>query len=230
VLARGNDITVRAVVRHALPSLVEGTVAPLVLFTVLVHSVGLHPALWGSLAFAYGALTRRLIAGKRIPGILVLSTVGVTIRLITLVLTSSAFLFFAQPVLATVATAAAFAISAAVGRPLTAKLGADLVPLPEAAWSDTEVRRTCARLAGVWAAALAANAGLTMWMLATLSVPMFVLLHPTVSLLTTVPAIAASIVAGRRVMRRSGARLVGLELPSLALPTGPELVPALVAA
>jgi hypothetical protein len=92
-------------------------------------------------------------------------------------------------------------------------LAADLVPLPDAAWSDPEVRRTCIQLSVVWAVALAANAGLTLWMLSNLGVATFVLFKPLVSVTTTLPAIGTSVVLGRAVMRRSGTRLVGLTPP-----------------
>jgi hypothetical protein len=215
---RASEISLRAVWRHALPSLVEGTFIPMVLVTVLIHTLGVHLALYGGLAWAYGALIRRALTGKRLPGILLLGAMGVTFRLITMMWTGSAFLFFLQPVLATVATSAAFAVSAMLGRPLTARLGADLVPLPESAWKDPEVLQLCSRMAMVWAVALLGNALLTLWMLTTLSVPTFVLLRPLVSLTTTLPAIVATVLCSQAVMRRSGARLVGLP-PVLIAPT-----------
>jgi len=211
-------LTVRAFAAHASPTIIEGTLIPLVLFMGLVHGVGLHAALWGSLMWSYGALARRAVFGRRIPGILLLSAVGVTFRLATMVFTGSAFLFFFQPVLATVGTAALFAISVVAGRPLAARLGADLVPLPESAWSDPCVRRLCRQLSAVWAAALLANAGLTAWMLVRFSVADFVMLRPTVSIVTTLPAVVASVLAGQALMRRSGARLVELHtIPALAV-------------
>jgi intracellular septation protein A len=207
---------VRAFLRHASPTLVESTLIPLGLFTALVHGLGLQPALWGSLMWSYGALARRALRGRRIPGILLLSAVGITFRLVTMVFTGSAFLFFFQPVLATVATALVFAVSVIAGRPLAARLGADLVPLPEAAWGDPCVRRLCKQLSAVWAVALLANAALTAWMLVELSVANFVLLKPAVSVVTTLPAVIASVLAGRALLRRAGTRLAGPSLPSLA--------------
>jgi hypothetical protein len=153
----------------------------------------------------------------------VIGTIGVTFRMVTMLWTGSAFLFFVQPVVATVATAAGFAVSALIGRPLAARLGADFVPLPATAWADPDVHRACVRLSGVWAVALLANAGLTMWMLSTLSVPTFVLLRPVVSLTTTVPAIAASVIVGRAVLRRCGARFDPPAVPAVV----PVVAPAL---
>lgn len=218
--ARLREVSLRAVARHSLPSLLDGTVVPLVTFTVLVHVWGLRPALWGSLVWAYSALVRRAIGGRRIPGILVVSTVGVTFRLATMLCTGSAWLFFVQPVISTLATAGAFILSSVGSRPLAARLGADFVPLPEDAWNDPEVRRVCRRLSVLWGVALAANAGFTLWILSTFSVPTFVLLKPLVSATTTVPAVVASVLAGRAVMRRSGTRLTAAAVQPVAEPAG----------
>jgi hypothetical protein len=213
-------VTVRAFLRHASPTIIESTLIPLGLFTVLVHGLGLQPALWGSLVWSYGALARRAVIGRRIPGILMLSAVGITFRLATMVFTGSAFLFFFQPVLATVATALVFAISVMAGRPLAARLGADLVPMSESAWADPCVQRLCKQLSAVWAVALMANAALTAWMLLELSVSNFVLLKPAVSVVTTLPAIIASVLAGRALLRRAGTRLAGPS-PLGATPVAP---------
>src|SRR5260370_38499333 len=126
-------------IRHAAPCLLEGTVIPLVIFTTVIHSVGITPALWASLMWSGIAITRRLIIGGRVSGVLVLTGVGTTFRLATVTWTRSPVIFFLQPVLGTVATALAFGLSVPLGRPLTAKLGADLVPLEEEAWTRPAV-------------------------------------------------------------------------------------------
>jgi hypothetical protein len=211
------ELTVASVIRHALPSVLDGTIIPLVAFTILVHTWGVRAALWGTLVWAYGAVMRRAIIGRRIPGIVVLSTLGITLRMTTMIWTGSAFLFFVQPVLATMATAAAFGVSAVLQRPLTVRLGADLVPLPDTAWSDPAVHRACTRLAVVWGVALAANGLLTLYLLSHLSVATFVLVRPVVPLTTTLPAVVASFVVGRRVVARAGGRFA-LVRPAAASP------------
>jgi hypothetical protein len=197
----------RATVKHAGPNLVEGTVIPLVLFTAVVHSVGMTPALWASLLWAGLAFGRRVWRGSRISGVLVLTGVGTAFRLATVVWTASPFVFFLQPVLATVAVALAFGLSVPLRRPLAARLGGDLVPLDEAEWRQADVRRACSRLSLVWCAALMANAGLTLWMLYHFPVATFVLLRPFVGVFTTLPAIIVSFVVGSSVVHRSGGRI-----------------------
>jgi hypothetical protein len=198
---------VRATLKHAGPCLIEGTVIPLVIFTSVVHSVGMTPALWASLLWAGLAFGRRVWRGSRISGVLVLTGVGTAFRLATVVWTASPFIFFLQPVLATVATGLAFGLSVPLRRPLTARLGGDLVPLDEAEWHQADVRRACSRLSLVWCVALLCNAGLTLWMLYHFPVATFVLLRPFVGVFTTLPAIVVSFVVGNRVVRRSGGRI-----------------------
>ncbi|HEY2427370.1 MAG TPA: VC0807 family protein [Acidimicrobiales bacterium] len=196
-----------ATLRHAGPCLIEGTLVPLVLFTVVVHSVGMSPALWASLLWAGLAFGRRVWRGGRISGVLVLTAVGTAFRLATVVWTASPFIFFLQPVLGTVATGLAFGLSVPLRRPLTARLGADLVPIGDEAWSRPEVRRACTRLSLVWSAALLANAGVTLWLLYHFPVATFVLLKPFVGTVTTLPAVLVSFAVGSRVVRRSEGRI-----------------------
>lgn len=211
----------RATVRHAAPCLVEGTVVPLGLFTVVVHSLGMGSALWASLLWSGCALGRRVVRGHRISGVLVVTGVGTAFRLATVVWVASPFVFFLQPVLATVACAVAFGLSVPLGRPMAARLGADLVPLAEGDWVEPEVRSACRRLSLVWCGALLANAGLTLWLLSTLDVATFVLLRPLVGVVTTLPAIVVSFVVGTAVIRRSDGRL---RLAGRSTGAGPDMV------
>ena len=66
--------------RHALPHLVEATFIPLVLFYAFLWTAGVWGALVAALVWSYTAIIRRAVTGQRIPGILVLGTVGITAR------------------------------------------------------------------------------------------------------------------------------------------------------
>lgn len=236
---------VRATVRHGAPVIVEGTVIPLVLFTVTVHSLGVTAGLWSSLGWSAAALGRRAVRRRGASGFLVLTGAGTALRLVTVVWTASPFLFFVQPVIVTIACAFAFGLSVPLRRPLAARLGADLVPLGAADWARPDVRRACARLSLVWCAALAANAALTLWLLWHFTVTTFVVLRPLVGVVTTLPAIVASFVLGARVVRRSEGRLrlhppcaparsdgdaIAAPAPLPALRPAPTLLPALLGA
>ena len=48
---------------------------------------------------------------RQVPGLLVLATLGISVRTIIYLLSSSSFVYFLQPILRTVATSAVFAAS-----------------------------------------------------------------------------------------------------------------------
>ena len=57
--------SLRAVVRHALPALLESTIVPGALFYVVLLLDGFHGALIAALAWSLLALGRRLVRGRR---------------------------------------------------------------------------------------------------------------------------------------------------------------------
>ena len=65
----GDDIlrlpSLRAVVRHALPALLESTIVPGALLYVVLLLDGFHGALIAALAWSFLALGRRLVRGTR---------------------------------------------------------------------------------------------------------------------------------------------------------------------
>ena len=66
--------------RRGVPNLIESTIVPAILFFVLVTTIGAAIAMAAVLVWAYGAILRRVLRGDRIPAILVLATLGLTVR------------------------------------------------------------------------------------------------------------------------------------------------------
>src|SRR5436853_37223 len=66
--------------RRSLPALLEATVAPAILFYVFLVTVGPVAAMLAALAWSYGAVVRRLVRDGRIPAILTLSVLSLTLR------------------------------------------------------------------------------------------------------------------------------------------------------
>src|SRR5579863_8150873 len=62
----------RAFVRHALPSLIESTIGPAVLFYIVLVTSGFRGAIIGALAWSYLAAARRLVRRQPVPGMLLL--------------------------------------------------------------------------------------------------------------------------------------------------------------
>ena len=63
------------------------------------------------------------------PGLLILATLGITVRTIVYLLSNNDFVYFVQPILRTTLTGLVFAGSVAVGRPLIARFAGDFCPL-----------------------------------------------------------------------------------------------------
>src|ERR1700736_6936050 len=105
----------RVLARHALPHVIESTVIPLALFLLFLKVVGVWGAVLVGLVWTYGAVIRRVLTGRRVPGILLLSVVTVTARTAVSFATHSVVIYFLQPTLGTVLVATAVLISVPLG-------------------------------------------------------------------------------------------------------------------
>ncbi len=208
----------QSVVRHALPRVLEGTIAPLALFLVFLHVVGVWGAMAAGVVWVYAAIGLRLIRRRPVPGILVISAVTMTTRTVIAIASGSVLVYFLQPSLGTALVACAFLLSVPLGRPLAAKLAADFVPLSSEMHANAHVRRFFRHVSLLWAFAQTMNAGLTIWLLLTQSLTTFVIARSVVSIGVTVLAVVASALLFRRSMARNG---IVVSLPTWR--TAPEL-------
>jgi hypothetical protein len=191
-----------AVLRRGLPNIVEATLVPTVLFIVVVALLGPVVAMAAVLVWGYGAIGRRLLFHQRIPAILVLATVGLTVRSVIGLASGSTFAYFFQPVATTVALAGIFAGSALLGRPVIARLAHDFVPLHPEVADRPAISHLFVGLTLLWAGVHLLTAAATFSMLVTLPVPLFVALKTIASMSISVAAIAITIVMALRTARR----------------------------
>ena len=194
-----------ALARHAVPHLLETTLIPLGLFYGGLQLFGLWGALLAALVWSYTSLLRRLIARRRVPGMLVLAIVGLTARTALALATGSAFLYFLQPTVGAGLVATVFVASALVGRPLALRLAADFLPLPEALLARHGVRRFFQRVSLLWAAVFLANAGIGLWLLMSQSLATFLWSRTVASLTLTGLAVVVSTCWFRRCVRATPA-------------------------
>ena len=192
------------VARHAIPRVIEGTIVPLALFLIGLRVIGVWGAMFAGLGFVYAAILVRLVARRPVPGILAIGAVTLTVRTIIAVLSHSSVVYFLQPSLGTIAVSAAFLLSVPFGRPLAARLAADFCPLSREVHGNQHVRAFFRRISLLWAAAQAANAGLTLWLLFSQSLATYVVFRSVVSAGTTITAITISTLWFLRCMRRNG--------------------------
>jgi hypothetical protein len=194
----------RTLARHALPHVLEGTVVPLALFLLTLHFVGVWGAVLIGLGWTYAAVARRLLMGKRVPGILLLTAVTLTARTVVAMVSGSVVVYFLQPTLGTALVAGAFLLSVPLGRPLAERLARDFCPIPSGVLAHAPVRRFFLQITLLWAFTQLANAAVTLWLLLSQSLATFLVAKTLVSWGLTGSAIAVSTIWFHRSMRRHG--------------------------
>lgn len=195
-----------AIAKHAVPHLVEATVVPAVLFLVCLKLSGFTLAAIVALAWAYVALGRRVAAGKRIPGLLILSSVALTVRTVVAVASGSAFIYFLQPVVVGGVIGMIFLLSSLTRKPLVHRLAGDFCPLPPGVTERLRIRQLFLRLTLLWAAVNLINAALTLWLLLTLSTAVFVALRGAVGIALPAVAVVVTVAWSLHVAGQEGLR------------------------
>jgi hypothetical protein len=196
--------SLRALARHAVPRVVEGTVIPLALFLLTLHFLGVWGAMAVGLVWGYGLILLRVVLRRRIPGVLMIGTATLTARTLVAALSGSTFVYFLQPTLGTAAVATAFLLSVPLDRPLAGKLADDFCPIPADFRANAHVRQFFRRVSLLWAFTQAINVAVTLWLLFTQSIGTYVVAKTAASFVLTVSAIIVSTLWFRRSMARHG--------------------------
>jgi hypothetical protein len=196
--------TLRAVARHSIPTVVEATLIPTALFYVALLTLGVWPAYCAALVWAYGALARRLHSGRRVPGILVLALIGLTLRTCLAMVTGSTFLYFAQPIMGTSVVAVMFLLSALTSRPFVARLAGDFYPLTPDIVGRLRIRKLFRHLTLLWAGVNLLNAAVGASLLLTMQTAAYVPTKTAVALFITTSGVFVTVIWSLRVARREG--------------------------
>jgi intracellular septation protein A len=195
------------VARHAIPHLVEATLIPLAVFYAALWSIGVWGALAAAVAWSYAAMIRRAITSRRIPGVLAIGVVLLTVRTIVTAASGSVFVYFLQPTLGTIAVAGAFLLSVPAGRPLAERLASDFLPISPDVLARPYIRRFFVRISLLWAFVHLGNAAVTIWLLVSQPIATYVVAKTFVSLAATGGAIAVSTLWFVHSMRGHGVRV-----------------------
>jgi len=195
----------RAVGKRLVPALIEATLIPTAVFYALLASTGeLMWAIFGVLIWSYTAAGRRILTGRQVPGLLVLVCLGVTIRTAIFLFSGNTFVYFAQPVLATTATAAVFGGSVLFGRPLIGRFAEDFCPLTAEVRSRPAISQLFRRLTLLWAAVNLASAAVSLLLLVTVPVPVFVGARTMTAWVLTSTGVIVTVWESVRVARKEG--------------------------
>ncbi len=202
--------------RRGGPKVLEATVIPGVLFYVALRWSGVGLAYVTAVAWLYGCLVRRCVLRQRVPALLVVGAVGITVRTLVAVWTGSTFVYFAQPVAVTVATGCVFAASLVVGRPLIGRFAGDFWLLTPEVAENRAVLSLFRGLTALWAAVNIVTAAITLVLLVTLPVTTFVVVKEVSGFAVTIAAIYLTIRWSHRTACREGI----VSAPQRAVVTG----------
>ena len=195
---------VASVAKRGGPRLLEASFIPSALFYTALSFGSIGAAYLVAIAWTYGCLGRRLWLGAPVTGVLVLASVGITLRTALAVGSGSTFVYFAQPIIVTIGTAAVFLVSIALGRPMIAKLAHDFWPITPEQSALPRVRRLMVGLTVLWAGVNLATASVTLVLLLSLDLTTFVAAKQVTGLAITLSAIAVTIVWSHRTARAEG--------------------------
>ncbi|GAB3652991.1 hypothetical protein GCM10027589_10850 [Actinocorallia lasiicapitis] len=190
-----------ALLRHALPRLIEGVVAPVVVFYLALFALGQTGAIIVAVIWVFGAIGFRLLRGHPVPGALMLAGLGVAARAALAFGSGNAKLFFLQPTLGTLLVSGTFLASVPLGRPMAQKIATDLMPLPAALLAHCRVRRFFQRISLLWALVFFVNATFSLWLLWHESLETFLWLRTSVVAVLWVAAFAVSICGFQRCLQ-----------------------------
>jgi hypothetical protein len=190
-----------AVARRGLPNLIEATVIPAIMFFVVVQTINAPIAMAAVLVWAYVAILRRVVRAIPIPAILVLATLGLTVRTLVGLVSGSTFAYFIQPIATTVALAVVFLGSVVIGRPVIARLAHDFCPVAPEVAARPAVLRLFGGLTVLWAGVHIVTAAITFGMLVSMPVATFVAVKTLACLGVTIGAIVITILWALRVVR-----------------------------
>jgi hypothetical protein len=196
----------RDVFRRAVPKIAEAILIPLGLFYAALSVLGPKAAICTALAWNIMALLRRIWRRERLPGLLLLGTVGLTARsVVALVSSSSLFVYFLQPSLGTALLGGAFLLSVPLGCPLAEKLAHDFVPLPPSFFKRPKVRQLFVRISLLWALVSLINAAGTVALLVDVPISTFLAARTGFSWALTIGGVVLSSWWFRRGLRRDNA-------------------------
>jgi hypothetical protein len=204
------DVELPAPARLALTAgwnLAESLGLPLIAYAAGERLGGQGPGMAAAAATVWlTAVIRKVVTGS-IPGLLVISGLVLTLQAALVLATGSTLLFLLQFPVANLALCILFARTAPTGRPLVAKLAAEVVALrgPSAVHPglDSFFRKATWLWAGIFAASAIGLAAL----LAVEPAPVFLLLTTAVTVAGTAAGISLSVLWFIRMLRRCGLRV-----------------------
>jgi uncharacterized membrane protein len=152
------------------------------------------------------AAARKLLAGS-VPGLLMISGLVLTLQTALVLATGSTLLFLLQFPVANLAMCILFARTAPTGRPLVAKLAAEVVALRRPSAAHPGLDSFFRGVTWLWAGIFAASAIGLVILLAVEPAPVFLLFTTVVTVAGVAAGILLSVLWFSRMLRRCGLRV-----------------------
>lgn len=183
-------------------SVLVAVIAPAALLWIALTFFNLTTAAIVALAWMSAAMLWRWATRRPASGLLLLALAVLVVRTAVALATNSAFLYFAQPVLADLVVALLFLGSLCRRRPIVARLAPDFYPMDATVAARPRVRALFRGLTLMWGLVVLLKAGITLTLLEILTTTDFVIVKSSaIAVLTVVTAVVTvvwSVVIGRR--------------------------------
>jgi hypothetical protein len=170
----GRRSVLTAVIRRLWPCLTEATLIPTGLCYLGLVLSGLTLGIAAAATWIYLTVVFRLVTRRPLSGLLVLATVGFSVRLAMYVWNDNSFVYFVQPIARTLIVAVMFAASALIGRPFVARFAADFCFFTPDVAARPAIASLFRRLTYLWAAAQGLTAAANLTLLLTVPTAVFV--------------------------------------------------------
>lgn len=193
-----------AVVRRSGPHLIEASLIPTALFYSCLVLAGLGAAFAAALLWSYAAVACRVVRSRPVPPLLVLGTIGITVRTAVAFASGNAFVYFAQPIAGSVVMAGVFLVSVVIGRPMVERLALEFWPLTPEMLARPAVSRLLRGLTFLWAGINLVIGATTLTLLLCLPLATYVAVKQLVTLGITGIGVALTIEGSMRTARREG--------------------------
>ncbi len=190
-----------------MPNVILGKVIPLLVFLGFLQVAGTVGALLAALGWSVGVVIYRRATGRSVPGLVIVSTIGLVAKTILALATGSLVVYFLQPTISTALVGLAFLVSVPMGRPLAERLASDFCPFDPDTAEHPMLRLFFTRLSLLWAFTSLTNAAVTLWLLFTQSVTTFMIIKSFMGPAFTAVTLGIAVGWFRFRIRRHGLRL-----------------------
>src|SRR5438105_651327 len=195
------------IVRHALPRIMEATVVPSVVFLIGHALFGLAGGLAGALLWSWGCIGWRRATRRPVGGLLPIGAMSLLVRSGLALVSGSTFIYFAGPAVLTSIVGLGFVASAATDRPVVTRIVSDVMPLSPERLANPGTDRLLRRLSVLWGVQQVISGAINFWMYRHLPLGRYLVMRGPVGWSLALTALAISLAAGRRHLRRSHAAL-----------------------